>query len=389
MPHLAPNILNFVRLLRAAGLPVGSDRATRAIQAVQCAGVEDREGVRAALSCTLLSSHEDQPLFDQAFDLFWRDPDLDSKMRALLLPKVDGRTPLKESSRRLAAAFFPHAPTSTRPREEQRLEFDASLTFSAEEKLRQADFETMTPEEFREARRVVSRLALDLAPIRSRRRESSVRGDEIDLRASLARSVRQGGDVWPLVRRRRREVTPPVVVLADISGSMERVTRMLLHFLHGLSNRGQRLRVESFLFGTRLTRVTRLLSHRDADEAIAHVSRRVVDWGGGTRIGPALAEFNRDWSRRVLAQRARVLLITDGLDRDDGQLLDREMARLKRATRELIWLNPLLRYEGFEARPAGVRAMLPHVDRHLPVHNIASLADLSGALSRRNPRVWN
>jgi uncharacterized protein with von Willebrand factor type A (vWA) domain len=381
--HLAENVMHFARILRASGLAVGPDRVHDALNALTLAGLDHREDVHATLAATFTRSREDRPIFDEAFRIFWRDPDLESKVRAMLLPQVESRTGQQKmpmSNRRLAAAFFPHAASQpAKPSGTQEIEFDAALTFSADERLRRADFETMSAAEWAEAKAVIARLRLPIAPIRTRRTEHSPRGHSLDLAASLRASIRAGGDVWPMVRKRARRIPAPLVVLADVSGSMERYTRMLLYFLHAISA-GNR-RVETFLFGTRLTRITRELTHRDIDQAVLRVEDRVQDWGGGTRIGPCLKAFNFDWSRRVLAQRATVLLITDGLDRDDSGQLATEMARLKRSTRELIWLNPLLRYAEFEAKPAGVRAILPHVDRFLPVHNIDTLTALGKILS--------
>ena len=381
--HLAENVMHFARILRASGLAVGPDRVHDALNALTLAGLDHREDVHAALAATFTRSREDRPIFDEAFRIFWRDPDLEAKVRAMLLPQVESRTGQQKmpmSNRRLAAAFFPHAASQpAKPSGTQEIKFDAALTFSADERLRRADFETMSAAEWAEAKAVIARLRLPIAPIRTRRTELSPRGHSLDLAASLRASIRAGGDVWPMVMTRAKAVSAPLVVLADVSGSMERYTRMLLYFLHAISS-GNR-RVETFLFGTRLTRITRELTYRDIDQAVLRVEDRVSDWGGGTRIGPCLKAFNFDWSRRVLAQRATVLLITDGLDRDDGGLLATEMARLKRSTRELIWLNPLLRYAEFEAKPAGVRAMLPYVDRFLPVHNIDTLTALGKILS--------
>ncbi len=381
--HLAENVMHFARILRASGLAVGPDRVHDALNALTLAGLDHREDVHATLAATFTRSREDRPIFDEAFRIFWRDPDLESKVRAMLLPQVESRTGQQKmpmSNRRLAAAFFPHAASQpAKPSGTQEIKFDAALTFSADERLRRADFETMSAAEWAEAKAVIARLRLPIAPIRTRRTEHSPRGHSLDLAASLRASIRAGGDVWPMVMTRAKAVSAPLVVLADVSGSMERYTRMLLYFLHAISA-GNR-RVETFLFGTRLTRITRELTYRDIDQAVLRVEDRVSDWGGGTRIGPCLKAFNFDWSRRVLANRATVLLITDGLDRDDGGLLATEMARLKRSTRELIWLNPLLRYAEFEAKPAGVRAMLPYVDRFLPVHNIDTLTALGKILS--------
>ena len=393
--HLAENVMHFARILRASGLTVGPDRVQDALNALTLSGLDHREDVHATLAATLTRSREDRPIFDEAFRIFWRDPDLEAKVRAMRLPQVESRTGQQKSpmaNRRLAAAFFPHAATQrAKPSGTQEVQFDAALTFSPEERLRRADFETMSVDEWAEAKRVIVRLRLPLAPVKTRRTATSARGTALDLKASLRASIRAGGDVWPMVMKRTKEIPSPLVVLADVSGSMERYTRMLLYFLHAMSS--GKHRVETFLFGTRLTRITHELTHRDIDQAVAKVEDRVSDWGGGTRIGPCLKTFNYEWSRRVLAQRATVLLITDGLDRDDSGLLANEMARLKRSTRELIWLNPLLRYAEFEAKPAGVRSMLPHVDRFLPVHNIDSLTALGKILS--TPRIstgnpsWN
>ena len=391
--YLARNVMHFGRLLRASGLAIGPDRIRDALHALTLSGLDQREDVKATLAAVFTKSREDRPIFDEAFRIFWRDPDLESKVRALLLPQVEsraGQQKLPTTHRRLATALFPHAAAKpAKPAGLQEIEFDASLTFSPEERLRRADFDTMSTAEWNEAKRVVARLKLPLVPLKTRRFARAARGGVLDLKASLRQAIRKGGDTWPMVMKRAKQLPPPLVVLADVSGSMERYTRMLLYFMHAIGN--DHLRVESFLFGTRLTRITRELTSRDVDQAVARVEDRVSDWGGGTRIGPCLKSFNYEWSRRLLAQRATVLLITDGLDRDDGGLLSGEMARLKRSTRQLIWLNPLLRYADFEAKPAGVRAMLPHVDWFLPVHNIDSLTDLgkilsSGASSRNNYR---
>ena len=386
--------MHFARILRASGVAIGPDRVQDALNALTLSGLDRRSDVHATLAATLTSSHENRPIFDEAFRIFWRDPDLESKVRALLLPQVESRTGQQKSplaNRRLAAAFFPHAASKPNvPTGTQEIQFDAALTFSAEERLRRTDFETMSAAEWAEAKAMMARLRLPIAPVKTRRTERAPCGHALDLKASLRASIRAGGDVWPIMMQRAKSIPAPLVVLADVSGSMERYTRMLLYFLHGISS-GNR-RVETFLFGTRLTRITREITHRDIDQAVLRVEDSVSDWGGGTRIGPCLRAFNFEWSRRVLANRATVLLITDGLDRDDGDVLATEMARLKRSTRELIWLNPLLRYAEFEARPAGVRAMLPHVDRFLPAHNIDSLAALGRILSTAKSSVggsWN
>ena len=242
----------------------------------------------------------------------------------------------------------------------------------------------MTAEELIEVRAMLAHLKLPLPEIAVRRTKASARGRTIDLRATMRGMVGAAGAVAPLKFRTRRHRTPPLVVLCDISGSMDRYARMLLHFLHAITN--DRHRVHALVFGTRLTNITRHLKHRDVDVALERVTSAVADWAGGTRIGASLAEFNRKWSRRLLGQNAVVLLISDGLDADAGHGLDFEMERLAKSCARLVWLNPLLRYSGFEARPAGIRAMLPYVDDFLPVHNLASLKDLAGALRAKPHR---
>jgi uncharacterized protein len=239
-------------------------------------------------------------------------------------------------------------------------------------------------EELREVKAMLARLKLPLPEIVVRRTAASLRGHPVDLRATMRGMTGAAGAVAPLRFRARRRRTPPLVVLCDISGSMDRYARMLLHFLHAITN--DRHRVHVLVFGTRLTNITRHLKHRDVDVALARVTAAVVDWAGGTRIGASLCEFNRRWSRRLLGQNAVVLMISDGLDADAGAGLEFEMERLSKSCARLVWLNPLLRYSGFEARPAGIRAMLPYVDDFLPVHNLQSLTDLATALAAR-PRA--
>jgi uncharacterized protein with von Willebrand factor type A (vWA) domain len=242
----------------------------------------------------------------------------------------------------------------------------------------------MTADELAQVKVLLARLKLPLPELRVRRSQPASRGHRIDLRATLRGMTGAAGAVAPLAYRAHVRRTPPLVVLCDISGSMDRYTRMLLHFLHAVTN--DRHRVQTFVFGTRLTNITRHLKHRDVDVALARVSASVVDWAGGTRIGACMADFNRHWSRRVLGQNAVVLLISDGLDAEAGAGLEFEIERLAKSCARLVWLNPLLRYAGFEARPAGIRAMLPHVDDFLPVHNLTSLTALAAALAQPRSR---
>jgi uncharacterized protein with von Willebrand factor type A (vWA) domain len=374
--------MHFARLLRAAGLRVGSDRVIDCVRALEIAGAHQfplrRDDWYWTMSAVLLSRQEQRPIFDQAFRIFWRDPKLAERMMSLLLPQAQGRAPKPEQqqSQRLTDALFPQ---KQEPQEAEKLELEARLTFSSREVLSRMDFDTMSAAELAEAKKMLAELRLPLPMIRTRRKRISRKGKAIDLRATLRESLREGGDIIPLVHAAPRTLHPPLVVLCDISGSMNPYSRMFLHFLHAITN--DRDRVSVFVFGTRLTNITRQLRHRDVDVAMSKVADAIKDWSGGTRIGASLREFNFKWGRRVLAQNACVLLVSDGLDREAGEGLAEEMERLAKSCRQLIWLNPLLRYEKFEARPAGVRAMLPHVDLFLPVHNLKSLVDLARTLS--------
>ncbi len=393
--RLGDNILHFARTLRAAGMRVGPAAALDAVRAVQAAGIGDREDFYWTLHCVLVMRHEDHAVFDEAFRLFWRPRDLVEKMLQMFSPMADPRDKAEEERRaaqnRAAEAMFSGQENRREEREQQRIEIDARMTASGKEVLRAKDFAQMNTAELALARRAMADLTLPLDTVRTRRFEAVTRPGSIDPRRTLAASMRTGGDlILPKFRKPRVE-QPPIVVLADISGSMSQYSRIFLHFLHALMEK--RRRVHGFLFGTRLTNVTRQLRRKDPDEALAEVSRSVEDWSGGTRIGTALAEFNRLWSRRVLGQGAIVLLITDGLERDVDAILEREMDRLHRSCRRVIWLNPLLRFEGFEARAHGIRAMLPYVDEFRPVHSLEALGDLCHALSRpadrmHDPRRW-
>jgi hypothetical protein len=379
--RIADNILQFARLLRAAGLPVGPEKVVRATEAVLAAGIEDPKVLYWTLHAVLVNRRTEREIFNQAFVLFWRDPGFLDQMLSLMLPSfgADPAAPAKPPlSRRMAESLFKGEAERTL-REEERLEIEASETWSDLEVLRSKDFEQMSAAELRAARREIARMRLPLEEIRTRRFEPSARGERIDLRHILRETGTKGEDHLRPSFKRRRWRRPPLVVLCDISGSMDAYARILLHFLHALTN--DRDRVHAFLFGTRLSNITRCLRNRDPDLAISKVSQDVQDWSGGTRIGHALEEFNRLWARRVLGQNALVLLITDGLDREGGAGLGEAARRLRASCRRLVWLNPLMRYDGYAPLAAGARALAPHAHETRSCHNLASLADLTRALA--------
>jgi len=380
--RLAENVMHFARVLRATGIKVGPDRVIDALKALDVTGIARRDDFYWTLASLFLDRREQFELFDQAFHIFWRDPSRLAQVMALMLPSLGGRDSADEPARpnRAAEALLRSArqqPPSGAP--PPKTELDAMLTVSDRELLQRADFEAMTSEELAEAKRIIAQIRLPIPELRTRRLKPDAHGRLIDMRASLRAALRSSADLIPLRHRSPSRQHPPLVVLCDISGSMKRYSRMFLHFLHAITN--DRDRVHTFVFGTRLTNITRHLRHRDVDLALTGVSQAVEDWSGGTRIGASLREFNLRWSRRLLGQNAAVLLITDGLDRDVGLDLAQQMERLRKSSRKLIWLNPLLRYEGFEPRATGVRVMLPFVDAFLPAHNIDSLVDLARALA--------
>jgi uncharacterized protein with von Willebrand factor type A (vWA) domain len=381
---LAENVMHFARVLRGAGIPVGPDRVIDALRALEVAGIERRDDFYWTLASVFLDRREQFDLYDQAFHIFWRDPQLLERAMALLLPKVQGRgrPPGGElAGNRVAEAFAPKPDKDAAEREPapSEIEIDATFTASDRELLQRADFETMTSAELSQAKRMIAQLRLPIPEIATRRLRPDSRGRSVDLRATLRSSLRGSADVIQLRRRSRLRRHPPLTILCDISGSMSRYARMFLHFMHAITN--DRDRVHTLVFGTRLTNITRHLRHRDVDIALSGVAQSVADWSGGTRIGASLKEFNLRWSRRLLGQNAVVLLISDGLDRDLGRDLSTQMERLHKSCRKLIWLNPLLRFEDFEPKAAGVRLMLPHVDAFLPAHNVESLADLARTLA--------
>jgi len=380
---LTENIMHFARVLRKAGLPVGPGQVLDAIRAVMAVGLSNRNDFYWTLHAVFVKHRTQLDVFDQAFHIFWKNPEILERMMQLILPDIsdpNAASPdTEEISRRVAEALSSGMGDQPEPQEEEEIEFDATLTWSANEVLGEKDFEKMSADEIRDAIAAVHRMKLPLNEVPTRRFKQSNAGTRVDMRRSMRVALRSGTDFIPLMKRKRRMRRPPLVVICDISGSMERYSRILLHFMHTVTN--DRDRVHTFLFGTRLTNVTRYLRYKDVDEALEKVSEAAEDWSGGTRIGHCLEDFNKFWSRRVLTQGAIVVLISDGLDRDEGDGLTLEMERLHMSCRRLIWLNPLLRYDGFEPKSIGIKAMLPHVDIFQTVHNLNNLNDLTRVLS--------
>jgi uncharacterized protein with von Willebrand factor type A (vWA) domain len=388
---LVHNIMWFARALRKAGLPVGPGRVVDAIRAVEAVGFSQKNDFYWTLHACFVSKPEEREVFTQVFRLYWRDPRYLEHMISMLTPSVRGVQEEKQAQaaeKRAAEALLDGAdqdlPQPPDTEEGTEIEIDASRTMSAQERLKSLDFELMSTSEIAEAKRVIAKLSLPVQPIKSRRMMAHARGQVPDWRRTMRTAMRRGGEIHSFEAKTRRDRWPNLVALCDISGSMSQYSRIVLHFLHAVSNRkGQGwARVHAFTFGTRLTNITRHLRQRDVDAALKSAGAEAQDWEGGTRIGGCLEEFNRDWSRRVLGQGAVVLIITDGLDKDDPERLAAQMQRLQLSSRRVIWLNPLLRWEGFAPKAQGIRAMMPHVDSFRAGHSIASLEALAVALSR-------
>ncbi len=391
-PRLAQNITHFARALRKAGLPIGPGRVIDAIRAVQAAGFTEKHDFYWTLHACFVNRPEHRTVFAQVFRMYWRDPRYMEHMMAMMLPAIRGVQEDRKADaaeKRAAEALLDgverDAPEASTPQEDEtEIEIDVTQTASSEERLRNLDFEQMSTAEIAQAKRMLARLSLPVEPIYSRRAQPSTIGARIDRARTLRAAMRQGGELRDIARQEPKPRWPNLVALCDISGSMSQYSRIILHFLHAVSNaKGAGwAKVHAFTFGTRLTNITRHLRQRDVDAALAAAGAEAQDWEGGTRIGECLHAFNRDWSRRVMGQGAVVLLITDGLERSDPDLLNKEIERLHLSSKRLIWLNPLLRWDGFAPKAQGVVTMLPHVDSFRAGHSIASLEDLAAVISQ-------
>jgi uncharacterized protein len=382
--RLLHNLLLFGRVLRGLGLDVNPGRMMDLVSALDYIEIGNKADFFYAARTLLVHEREDLELFDEAFDLFWRKPaeSWDTLWQGLSRRRRSNKPvmadpPLKEP---------PPAENDSNPESKETITvIEVTRTYSNREVLRHKDFAQMTAEESDAVNELMSHLRWKISERRTRRRRPG-KGEMLDLRRTLRRSLRAGGEIFSWSYREPKLKPRPLVIIADISGSMERYTRVLLHFIYGMKA-ALTQRVEAFVFSTRLTRITRPLQIRDLDLALKNVGELVHDWAGGTRIGESLKYFNFEWARRVLGHGAVVLIISDGWDRGDVELLNHEMARLKRNCHRVIWLNPLLGAPDYEPLTRGIQAALPHIDNFLPVHNLASLEDLANRLAdleRRN-----
>ena len=374
--HILRSLLLFGEVLRKMGLEVGSGNMLDLVRAVEYTPFGRKQEFRQAARSILVHRKQDLPLFDEAFEIFWRRPASSQMTRDIKSLGEERRYRKPEVGPPPAGAD----PGSTEAGEggEPGDSIDLTRTYSAREVLRAKDFADFSSSEVADARRMMSELYWDLGKRRTRRLHPGD-GASLDLRRTLRRNVKYGGEFLELATQRRKERVRPLVLICDVSGSMEQYTRMLLHFIHSIARGPQQ--IEAFLFATRLTRITRFLNHRSIDQAVNEVSRAVPDWAGGTRIGQAIKTFNFQWLRRVGSGGPVVLVISDGWDRGEPELLGREMSRLQRSCHRLIWLNPLLGSPVYEPLTRGIQAALPYVDDFLPVHNLNSLESLADHLN--------
>ena len=383
---MALNIIHFSRLLRSSGMQVGPASAIDAVDALCKVTPHTREDFYWILHCIFVKRRDQNEVFQDAFNLFWRSPKVLEQLIAELLspnnnnPSEEETKEKNELSRRVLDALQEsYLNNSKNEIVEEKNQLDMSMSFSSVEFLQTIDFDKMTVEELYAAKKAISLLRFPIEETNTRRFRPNIRGIRIDMRSTLRSHLKAGGELYPPKKCINIKRPPPIVVLCDISGSMNRYSRMFLHFLHAISS--DRDKVSVFIFGTRLTNITRFLRQRDVDHALDLTSRATEEWSGGTRIGECLRQFNYTGSRRVQGQGPTVLLITDGLDRDDLSILEKEISRLQKSCRSLMWLNPLLRYENFKAEAGGIRTMLPYVDEFRSAHNLQSLMEISEVLS--------
>lgn len=384
---LANNIMFFCRTLRKAGLPIGPGQIIDAGDAVVRCGIERRDDFYFALRSVLVNDPAQFRIFDQAFHIYFRNPRLLERMMGMLLPTLEvetGANDGEDAVRRLLEAISGDHATDD---DDVVIEIDQSESYSDLAVLRHKDFEQMSLEEQAQAKILLKEGLRNLPDIATRRFGPSNVGGRYDLRRTIRMMLRNNGQLLQLPRRKRREKPPQLVLLCDVSGSMSRYTRLFLHFAHTLSSRGQA--IHSFVFGTELTNISHWLADRDVDRALHRISSDVSDWDGGTRIADSLRRFNMDWSRRVLSRRSIVVLLSDGLERDSESDLAFQAARLQRSCDQLVWMNPMLRYDAFEPKASGIKAMLPFTDRFLAAHNVASLLRLAEILGEEKPLTHN
>lgn len=377
---LLPRLGAFARLLHDAGLEAGPRRLTDATRALTFVDLKRELDFRSALRAVFVSRKDEIATFEAAFDIFWAPPD--PRAAAGVIPGRTRSLPMSPERAKAWSKVLGLSSSLMNRDQDPRAVPATSSGYSAEELLRRKDFEAMTWQEIEQVRRLLEQAPWRVAERRTRRLRAA-RSGSIDLRRTARHAIRSSGELVRLFRRRPRMRRRPLVLVCDVSGSMERYSRLLMIFAHAIARRED---LEAFVFSTRLTRITRLLRQRDLDRALASVSKGVHDFSGGTRIGEALADFNRRWARRVLGHGAVVIIVSDGWDRGDPDQLTAELVHLRRSAHRLIWLNPLLGSEGYQPLTRGMVAALPYCDDFLAAHNLQALDDLGHLLAGLDSR---
>lgn len=375
---MAENIIGFGRTLRRAGLPMDSARISCGLQAAMLVGVEAKADLRAALQATLVCRQQDQEVFEQLFDAYFRNPELTQQLLAQMLPKTTeaARKP-KRLARAQEALAAVRAAVNSQPREEEKIQFDAALSASDRERLRHADFESLSASEFRLVERLAREIALPWPQLSARRTQTASHGVRLDWRRALREAARYDGELLALPYLARRLEPLPVLLLIDVSGSMERYARLMLAFLHQSTRRVAR---SVFAFGNHLTDLNPAFRLADTDAMLVQANRSISDFAGGTQIGASLAELRRTQNRQLVGRRTLVLLISDGLDTGGSEQLAAELDWLKRNCRSLLWLNPMLRFDQYQPTARGAAALQKKADGMLAIHNLAQLEDLARSL---------
>jgi uncharacterized protein len=376
--QLVSHAVKFSRELREAGVLVTPSQTALFAQALAEISVVNPGAFKDSARACLVCRREDIQKFEIVFIKFWRDLGMggipDGLLNQMKLPQP------KKNPARPAEVREPGSSNESKPDGPPQELLDRSLTFSTDEVLKTKRFDLMRPAELEAARKLLTRFSWQVGERRTRRLQAAARGKQLDWRRSMRQAFKHDGEWLRLEWRDRKTKPRPLIVLADVSGSMERYSRMLLHFMHTVtqaSRRGQRRKVEVFAFGTRMTRITKNLERKDVDAALDQVGKDVRDWSGGTRIGESFTNFNRQWAKRVLGRGSVVMVISDGWDQGDPAQLGKAMERLQKTCHRLIWLNPLIGTQGFQPQTRGLLAALPFVDDFLPVHNLRSLEQLA------------
>ena len=372
---LLENFLRFIRLLRKSGIKIGSQSSIDALNSIKTLNIGNRNEFYWALHSNLINKKEDTEIFDQCFYLFWQNPKILQQMFNLLLPQIGTQKAPANNKKQLKRISdnFQKKNKNIENNKKDEIVFDAQMSWSNKSALNSKDFEMMSLDEIHQAEKEIKKILIRTKTQISRRWERKEKSSKIYTKYTIKKSVRNNG-IIQLAFKEKIKKFKPLVILIDISGSMESYSRVMLFLSHILIQEFKN--VEIFTFGTKLTRITQFLKNKDVDFSLDKVGKSVNDWAAGTKITSSIKDFNLNWSRRILTQNQKLLLITDGLEREDKKNLDFEFERLSLFSQNIIWLNPLLRYKKFEPKVESIKTILKYVDKHVPIHNVNSVQKL-------------